>query len=73
MPRQAPAFLLIAAIFGFTYAAPRLFGDNGAAVLTLALIAGVVIVLARTGHVSRPDPLSLNLTARRPYWETRPD
>jgi len=66
----APA-LLIAGWLAFAFIAPRaLSGD----MIVLALLAGAaatVAVLAITGHVSRPDPLSLNLTGRRPWWETR--
>ncbi|MGJ3230870.1 MAG: hypothetical protein ACFE0P_03655 [Oceanicaulis sp.] len=62
---------LIAAWLAFAFAAPRLFAVEMTTVLTLAGMAATVVVLAVTGHVSRPDPLSLNLTGRRPWWETR--
>jgi hypothetical protein len=65
------ASTLIAAWLAFVYAAPRLLSEDWVIGLTLAGMAATVAVLAATGHVSRPDPLSLNLTARRPWWEMR--
>ena len=65
------ASTLIAAWMAFVYAAPRLLSENWVTGLTLLGMAATVGVLAATGHVSRPDPLSLNLTARRPWWEMR--
>lgn len=63
--------VLIAAWMAFAFAAPRLLSGELTTVLTLAGMAVTVVVLALSGHVSRPDPLSLNLTGRRPWWETR--
>ena len=71
MKRFVFAFTLIAAWMAFVYAAPRLLSENWVIALTLAGMAATVGLLAATGHVSRPDPLSLNLTARRPWWEMR--
>ncbi len=65
------ASTLIAVWLAFVYAAPRLLSEDWVIGLTLAGMAATVAVLAATGHVSRPDPLSLNLTARRPWWEMR--
>jgi hypothetical protein len=62
---------LIGAWMAFVYAAPRLLNEDWVIALTLLGMAATVGVLALTGHVSRPDPLSLNLTARRPWWEMR--
>lgn len=65
------ALALIAVWLAFVYAAPRLLNEDWVVGLTLAGMAATVAALAVTGHVSRPDPLSLNLTARRPWWEMR--
>lgn len=62
---------LIAAWFAFAGLAPRLVSAEWVSVLALAGMAVTVLILANTGRVNRPDPLALNLTARRPYWETR--
>ncbi|XBQ14842.1 MAG: hypothetical protein ABL308_07670 [Oceanicaulis sp.] len=71
MPRLFVPVLLIAAWLGFAFAAPRLFDGETTVLLMLAGMAATVIVLAVSGHVSRPDPLSLSLTGRRPFRETR--
>ncbi|MEQ8404272.1 MAG: hypothetical protein RKE49_04180 [Oceanicaulis sp.] len=62
---------LIAAWLVFAFIAPRTFSGDTTTLLTLAGMAATVVILAVSGHVSRPDPLSLNLTGRRPWWETR--
>ncbi|MFW5661457.1 MAG: hypothetical protein ACOC05_08725 [Oceanicaulis sp.] len=71
MPRLFVPVMLIAAWLGFAYAAPRLFDGETTTILALAGMIATVAVLAVSGHVSRPDPLSLNLTGRRPWRETR--
>ena len=70
MPRLIGVFL-IAGWLAFAAAAPRLVTDGWLSVLALIGMALTIAVLAASGRLSRPDPLSLNLTARRPYWETR--
>ncbi|KAA5803499.1 hypothetical protein F1654_06755 [Alkalicaulis satelles] len=70
MPRIT-AILLIGAWLAFAAIAPRFLTGEVTGLLALAGMVATVAVLAFSGHVSRPDPLSLNLTARRPYWETR--
>lgn len=62
---------LIAAWLAFAFVAPRAFSGEIVTVMTLGGMVATVAVLAVTGHVSRPDPLSLNLTGRRPWWEMR--
>lgn len=62
---------LIAAWLAFAFIAPRMLNGETVTLLALAGMAATVVMLAVTGHVSRPDPLSLNLTGRRPWWETR--
>jgi|OM-RGC.v1.034856602 hypothetical protein len=62
---------LITAWLAFVYAAPRLLSEGWVSGLTVLGMIITVGVLALTGHVSRPDPLSLNLTARRPWREMR--
>ncbi|MBI1264487.1 MAG: hypothetical protein GC187_07115 [Alphaproteobacteria bacterium] len=69
MPRLT-AILLIGAWLGFAFAS-RVLTPEVTGMLALAGIAATLAVLALSGHISRPDPLSLNLTGRRPYWETR--
>jgi hypothetical protein len=71
MTRFIYAILLLGAWMVYAFAAPRLLSENWVIALTLTGMVGTVGVLALTGHVSRPDPLSLNLTARRPWFETR--
>ncbi|MFP4518869.1 MAG: hypothetical protein ACLFQ5_05385 [Oceanicaulis sp.] len=71
MHRYLTPTALIAAWLAFAFAAPRVFSGETVTVLALAGMAVTVGVLAVSGHVSRPDPLSLNLTGRRPWWETR--
>lgn len=63
--------LVISAWLGFAFAAPRLLSSDMIVMFVLGGIAATIAVLALTGHVSRPDPLSLNLTGRRPWWEMR--
>lgn len=70
MPRLT-AILLIGAWLGFAALASRFLTPEVTGVLALAGIAATLAVLALSGHISRPDPLSLSLTGRRPYWETR--
>ncbi|MGX6648531.1 hypothetical protein ACWCOP_11390 [Maricaulaceae bacterium MS644] len=65
-----PAALIVAWL-AFAYVAPRALTGDMTVLLTLAGIAATLVVLALTGHVSRPDPLSLSLTGRRPWWEMR--
>ena len=62
---------LVAAWLAFAFIAPRTFDGETVTLLALAGMAVTVVILAVSGHVSRPDPLSLNLTGRRPWWETR--
>ena len=71
MKRFVFAFTLIAAWMAFVFAAPRLLTENWVIAVMLVGMAATLGVLAATGHVSRPDPLSLNLTARRPWREMR--
>ncbi len=71
MKRFVVAISLITAWLAFTYAAPRLLHADWLVGVLLLGMVGTVGFLALTGHVSRPDPLSLNLTARRPWFETR--
>jgi hypothetical protein len=70
MPRIT-AFILIGAWLAFAALAPRLLSGDIVGLLAIAGMAVTVAVLAVSGHVSRPDPLSLNLTGRRPYWDMR--
>jgi len=70
MPRLT-AILLIGAWLAFAALATRFLTPEVTGVLALAGMAATVAVLALSGHVSRPDPLSLSLTGRRPYWEMR--
>jgi hypothetical protein len=65
------ALCLLAPWMAFAYAAPRTLNEDWLIGLMLVGMAVTIGVLASTGHVSRPDPLSLNLTARRPWWEMR--
>lgn len=62
---------LIAAWLAFAAFVPRLLPVEIVSVLALLGMAFTLIVLALSGRFTRPDPLSLNLTARRPYSETR--
>ena len=62
---------LVAAWLAFAFIAPRALSGDLIVVFLLAGAGATVAILALTGHVSRPDPLSLNLTGRRPFWETR--
>jgi len=62
---------LIAAWLAFAAFVPRLLPAEIVSVLALVGMALTLLVLAFSGRFSRPDPLTLNLTARRPYWETR--
>lgn len=71
MTRVLVPSVLIAAWLAFAFAAPRLFGADLTTLLALGGIAATVLVLVLSGHVSRPDPLSLNLTGRRPWREMR--
>ena len=71
MKHYGLAFSLIAAWLAFVYAAPRLLSEDGVIALMLVGMAATIGVLAASGHVSRPDPLALNLTARRPWREMR--
>jgi len=66
MSRLFVPAVLIAAWLGFAFAAPRLLSADMTVLFALAGIGATLAVLALTGHVSRPDPLSLNLTGRRP-------
>jgi len=65
------AFSLIAAWCVFAAIAPRVLGEPAVTIAALIGMAATIAVLALSGHVSKPDPLRLNLTGRRPYWETR--
>ena len=71
MTRLIAPVLLLTVWMAFVYAAPRMFSEDVTIVLMIAGMAATVACLAATGHVSRPDPLSLNLTARRPWFEMR--
>ena len=65
------AFTFIAAWCVFAAIAPRLFSPEMTAIAACVGMIITLIVLALTGGVLKPDPLSLNLTGRRPYWEMR--
>lgn len=65
------AVSLIAAWCVFAAIVPRVLDEPAVTLAALAGMALTVAVLALSGHVSKPDPLRLNLTGRRPYWETR--
>ncbi|WP_375550054.1 hypothetical protein ABWI01_06750 [Oceanicaulis alexandrii] len=62
---------LIAAWLAFAVLAPRLASAEVTSLLALVGMALTLVVLFATGRLTRPDPLALNLTGRRPYWETR--
>lgn len=71
MTRLLFPILVVSAWLVFAGVAPRVLSENWVIALTLAGMAATVVGLAFTGHISRPDPLSLNLTARRPWREMR--
>lgn len=68
---RLPALILIAAWLTFAALVPRLFSPEVTNALALAGMGLTVLVLIKSGRVMRPDPLSLSLTCRRPYWEMR--
>ncbi|MEO1038448.1 MAG: hypothetical protein AAFX09_02805 [Pseudomonadota bacterium] len=65
------ALMFVAAWLAFAGIAPRVFPTEWTALLALAGMGVTIVLLALTGRILKSDPLSLNLTGRRPYWEMR--
>jgi len=63
--------MFIAAWCLFAAIAPRLLSPEMTAIAAVTGMLITLSVLAVTGGVLKRDPLSLNLTGRRPYWEMR--